>query len=181
MFKRDSQAEGDLLAMGAAAGYAKQALEWSLRCVVPHRDFEELFLDRWEDVFDLVTATTFADRVAALQGAFRLRGTTTRDLIRTIMVPAFPGANGDIQKLEVDRPDYEDLDGIDHDHAHARQQNHLHVFSFAEDLDPDLELADDLLGRLTPAVAEYTVGRYRTVLWDTDHAFWQRACWEPDP
>lgn len=180
MYRRGGGHYLDLEAVGEVLGAGRLYLQWVLMAGLPHMDTGGVLLHLWEEDFGLVPAATVAKRVASLEAKVRLRGTVADAVLKAIFLPAFPGATG-LDDLTVTRPNYEELHaaGNTHQHAHVRAQFSLHIHSTAEDLDPDLDMADRLITACQPAVAQWTVGRYKTNRYGVDNAFWNRALMEP--
>lgn len=177
LYRRGMEAYKDLQAFGESLSLGRLLLEWILRAALPHMDSGGVFLPMWEHGFALSPRATIALRVAELEAAMRIRGTSHDALLKYAFLPAFPGATS-VDDVSVCRPNFEELEaeGNTHDHAHARAQFSYHVHSTDEDLDPDLELADRIAAAMEPAVGHISVGRYRDFRWDVENGGWHRAC-----
>jgi hypothetical protein len=180
LWREDSEPWRDIEAIGDLMGQARTWLEYILQFTLPERDIYGVFLDRWEKSFGIGAAGTIAERVAAIERKFRLRGLGKEDTIKAIFLTAFPGATS-LDDIVLTRPDYEDLAGNTHDHAHRRAQNALHISSKNDAIDPDRPALDDLLVRTAPVWATWTGGRYLLAMWETSAAGWKRGVWQPRP
>jgi hypothetical protein len=102
LFRRDSQAYADNEAFGESLSMVRQLLEWILRHVMPQNDSNALFIDRWESTFNLYPAEALADRVSALEGKWRHRGTTTKSMVTAMMVGQYGPGTVYFVRAEVD-------------------------------------------------------------------------------
>lgn len=165
MFKAGSEARGDQSALGECLGYGRELLEWILQTIWAQRDDEALWLDRWETALGLVARTTTALRQSAILSYLRGYGAGDSEKIKSVFAEVF---GGDVADVSFASPTAAEIASVDTlgDVTHSRWNNYLHIYSTNEDIDPDYDLADDLITQNKPTWQTWTVGRYRGGLYD---------------
>jgi hypothetical protein len=165
MFKVGSEAQGDQKALGNCLGYGRELLEWILQTTWAHRDDEAMWLDRWEEALDLTARSTTELRQSSILSYLRGYGTADSDSIKAIFAGVF---GGDVADVSFTNPTAAEITSINTlgDVTHSRWSNYMHIYSTNEDIEPDYELADDLISRNAPTWQTWTVGRYRGGLYD---------------
>lgn len=176
LFRTDGQAHADHQALGEVLAYVRQAAEWMLRTILPQNDDDELFLDRWEDALGLQSYNSaITTRQQAIVAEWRRRGTVTDALVRSILCAAW--GSDDPAVVSLASPDPADVDSVDTlgEETSGRHQSNLHIYRTEEGEAPDYLLAEYLIDRIKPASEHWSVGQYRTGIYDS--GTYDRCVW----
>ena len=165
----------DWRAVAESLAYVHQTLEWIRRSVTPHVDTEEIQSDRWGEDYRVYKRTGGVSRRMWIAAKMRQIGTLTEDMARQILAGAWDSMDPDI--LETYRQPILAAGTEPTDELQFREQSHVHIYHAAETDAPDFAEAEDLIQRIKPTWATWTVGRYQTMRYDDDDSGWDRGCW----
>lgn len=159
LYVSGSDAYSDLVAFGESMALARDMVGVLTHNIWPAADANDhLFIDRWEEVFDLQPDGSFDERTSRLIAIMRQRGTMTQDLVRAIMCRAWntddPGAVSLSSPAATPAPQCE-VHG-------AFQGSNMHIYHTAQSAAPDVGIIEDLIAKCKPTWETWTYGRYGT-------------------
>ena len=176
---KSGEASKDWDATAESLSYVRQLLEWIYRRFAPHVDTDDLQTDRWGTDLQVGKRTGGIARRLWIAAHMRQRGTLTADLVRQIMAGAWQSLDPSV--VTVWRQGIVAAGTEPTDELQYRENTHVHIYHTAETEAPDYGEAEDLVRRIKPTWAEWTVGRYKIMRYDDDDSGWDRGCWDPSP
>jgi len=162
LFAVGSEAMSDLIAHGESFALARDLLQFVQSYIIPENDSTyAIFLDKWEEVFNVAPAATTGLRIDRLVAALRQRGTMTRALTRAIMCRAYSKtAPSSVTLVSPTAANVAATDTLG-DETKIRGGTSMHIHYWDESIDPDLSLAWDLINQIKPAWEQWTVGKWQ--------------------
>ncbi|MEE9367157.1 MAG: hypothetical protein V3W44_10745 [Dehalococcoidales bacterium] len=179
LFGAGSQALSDLIAFGESLAIVRDYLSFLQNSLYPNQDTNGIFTEDWERVFGVQASGTIAERNDRLVAMFRTRGTMTQDAVKTVMCRAFgiddPTAIGIISPTPaavavLNPPEVWQW---------VFPQTNMHIFHLAETIEPDWDIAQDLIDKIKPTWETWSFGKRMQLKWGVhaDDGEWDRRVW----
>ena len=162
LFGAGSQALSDLIAFGESLALARDMLSFLQNSLYPNQDTTGIFTEDWEGVYGVQANGTITERNDRLVAMFRMRGTMTQDAVKTVMCRAF--GIDDPTAIGITSPTPAAvavvLGASTDEWRWCRLQMQMHIFHLTETIDPDFDIAADLIAKIKPTWETWTFGRY---------------------